>query len=211
VRNSKADALWQRFKAASDAFFQRYKEKDEIAAQANAALREELLVELEALASATAEQAETAAKIRELLERWRQAPPPPASKAAAFEQRFLALRDRLIEAQPGAFKGGELDPEANRAKRAKLVARVEALLQAQGGPPGGEGGASLAERLKEALATNAMGGRAALEARWRETARELEQAQAAWKRIGPVPGEEGRELQLRFQKACDALASKRPR
>jgi hypothetical protein len=56
-----------------------------------------------------------------------------------------------------------------------------------------------------------MGGRAALEARWRETARELEQAQAAWKRIGPVPGEEGRELQLRFQKACDALASKRPR
>ena len=211
VRKSKADALWERFKAAGDAFFERYKERDQIAAQANAALREGLLGEFEALASAEpAADAELAPKIQELLERWRQAPALSGTKAAELEERFVLARDGLIEKRPEAFRGGDLDPEANRTKRAKLLARVEALAETQGGKSA-DAGASLAERLKEALATNAMGGRAALEARWRETARELEQAQGAWKRIGPVPGEAGRELQRRFKKACDAVASKKPR
>lgn len=213
VKKNKSEALWQRFKAACDAFFERYKSKDQIAAEESASLREALVAELLALAPSEPEAApgeDLAPRVQDLLTRWREAPALTGPKAALLNERFLAARDRLIEARPAAFKGSELDPEANLAKRAKLVARVEALLQAHPAS-GADSGASLADRLKEALATNAMGGRAALEARWRETVRELEQAQAAWKRMGPVPGEAGRELGERFKKACDEVSSKRPR
>jgi hypothetical protein len=153
---------------------------------------------------------EHAARIQDVLARWRQAPELAGPKAAELNERFFAARDLLIEAHPQAFAGTDLDPEANRAKRAKLVARMEALLQASAGPAA-DSFASLADRLKEALATNAMGGRSAIEARWREAANEVEQLQAAWKRSGPVPGQSGRELDERFKKACDAFSAKRPR
>lgn len=215
VKKNKSEALLQRFKAACDVFFERYKNKDQIAAEESASAREALVAELQALAPSDQEPGaapsdDLAARIQDVLGRWRQAPALAGPKAAPLNERFSEARDRLIEAWPAAFKGTDLDPEANRAKRAKLVTRVEALLQASAGPAA-DSGASLADRLKEALATNAMGGRAAIEARWREAANEVEQVQAAWKRIGPVPGEAGRELDERFKKACDDFNAKRPR
>jgi len=213
VRKTKAEALGQAFKAGCDVFFERYKDRDQIAAAESAAAREALVAELQALAPSEPEQApveDLTPRIQDLLARWREAPALAGAKAALLNERFFAARDRLIEARPEAFRGTDLDPEANRAKHAKLVARVEALLQAHPAASA-DSGASLADRLKEALATNAMGGRTAIEARWRETVRELEQAQAAWKRIGPVPGQAGRELAERFKKACDAVSAKRPR
>lgn len=214
VKKSRSDALWRRFKAACDGFFERYKRRDDIAAEQNAAAREALIAELETLAPGSpdaAAPADLAPRVQDLLARWRDAPPPGGTAGSSQQDRLLAARDRLIEAWPQAFAGTDLDPEANRAKREKLVQRVEAAAQAHA--PGGasDGAASLAERLREALATNAMGGRAVAEARWREAAHEIEQAQAAWKRLGPMPGEAGRALQARFQKACDAVHSRRPR
>jgi len=213
VKKNKSETLWQRFNAACDVFFERYKNKDQIAASENAALREALVAELAALTPTepgASPSDDLAARIQDVLGRWRQAPALAGPEAATLHQRFSEARDRLIEGWPAAFKGTDLDPEANRAKRAKLVTRMEALLQASAGPAA-DSFASLADRLKEALATNAMGGRAAIEARWREAANEVEQLQAAWKRSGPVPGEAGRELEERFKKACDAFSAKRPR
>jgi hypothetical protein len=66
-------------------------------------------------------------------------------------------------------------------------------------------------RLREALATNTIGGRAAVEARWHSASAEVESAQAAWKRLGPVPGEAGRELAARFARACERFVAARPR
>lgn len=214
VKKSRSDAVWQRFKAACDAFFERYKRKDDITAEENAALRRALVEELSALAPAVPGAAAPdglAASVQDVLDRWRDAPPVCGADAASLQEALHAARDRLIEAWPEAFRGSDLDPEANRARREKLIARVEALAQAHGGAAGKDSAASLAERLREAFATNAMGGRAVAEARWREAAHEIEQAQAAWKRLGPVAGEPGRELQARFKKACDQLLSQRPR
>jgi hypothetical protein len=39
----------------------------------------------------------------------------------------------------------------------------------------------------------------------------VEAAQAAWKRVGPVPGEAGRALAARFEAACQRFAASRPR
>jgi hypothetical protein len=213
VKRTRSDAVWARFKAACDLFFERHKSRDQIAAQASAAVREALVAELEALAPTdpgAAAADDLAARIQDVLGRWRQAPPLAGPLAAPLTDRFTAARDRLVDAWPAAFKGTDLDPDANRTKRAKLLARLETLLQASAGAAA-DPSVSLADRLKEALATNAMGGRAAIEARWREAANEVEQLQAAWKRIGPVPGEAGRELEERFKKAADEFQAKRPR
>jgi len=72
-------------------------------------------------------------------------------------------------------------------------------------------GASLAEQIKEALAANTMGARGEAEGRWKASAAEVEAAQAAWKRVGPVPGEAGRALAERFEAACQRFAAGRPR
>ncbi len=213
VKRTRSDAVWARFKAACDLFFERYESRDQIAAEASAAVREALVAELVALAPTEPDAAasdDLAARIQDVLGRWRQAPPLSGPLAAPLNDRFTAARDRLVDAWPAAFKGTDLDPDANRAKRLKLVARLEALLQASAGAAA-DPSVSLADRLKEALATNAMGGRAAIEARWREAASEVEQLQAAWRRIGPVPGEAGRELDERFKKASDEFQAKRPR
>ena len=49
VRRSKSEAIWQRFRAACDTFFERYKRRDEIELEAKHADREALVVELETL------------------------------------------------------------------------------------------------------------------------------------------------------------------
>src|SRR5262249_62376238 len=102
--------------------------------------------------------------IQSLQARARQIPLPGESEAR-LTQRFVQARNRLVARFPAAFQGTDLDPVANRARKEKLCARVEALLstiQSEDAPLTGE---ALARRLKEALAANTMGGHAEAEAR----------------------------------------------
>ncbi|HEY2943337.1 MAG TPA: DUF349 domain-containing protein [Vicinamibacteria bacterium] len=205
VRKSKADAVLQRFRNAVDAFRERYAHRDELGRAAAVAEREAMVHELEEI-PADAVPAEVAAKVLAVVARWRQAGPPPRD-AVDVARRFADARNRIVESHPEAFRKSELDPEANRSRMEKLCAKVEALL------PRSEAadGASLAERLKEALAANTMGARGEAEARWKASAAEVEAAQAAWKRLGPVPGEAGRALGERFESACQRFFASRPR
>ena len=61
---------------------------------------------------------------------------------------------------------------------------------------------ALAAMLREALASNTIGGRAGEESKWRALGEDVRQAQAAWSRLGPVPDEAGRQLADRFHRAC---------
>ena len=61
---------------------------------------------------------------------------------------------------------------------------------------------SLAEQLKDALATNTMGGRGEAEARRRAAADEVRAAREAYARLPPVPGPEGEALRERFEVAA---------
>ena len=205
VRKSKADAVWQRFRKAVDSFLERYAQRDELGRAAAAAEREAMVRELEEI-PAEASPDDVAAKVLAVVARWRQAGPPPRD-ATEVAGRFAAARNGVVEAHPEAFRKTELDPEANRSRMEKLCAKVEALL------PKAEAaaGASLAERLKEALAANTMGAKGEAEARWKASAAEVEAAQAAWKRLGPVPGEAGRALAERFESACQRFFASRPR
>jgi hypothetical protein len=68
--------------------------------------------------------------------------------------------------------------------------------------------AILATRWREALASNTIGGAAALateDARRRAATDAVKEAQAAWRRIGPVPEDLARPIAVRFQKACNKV------
>jgi hypothetical protein len=114
----------------------------------------------------------------------------------------------LVEAHPSAFTGTDLDPEAGLTRLEKLCARVEAARAVA--EPQAEPAADLATRLREALATNTMGGQAAAEAKWREATTEVESAQAAFQRLYPVPGERGEALRARFEAGVKGFFEARP-
>ncbi len=203
VRRSKSEALWQRFRTAADTFFDRYKRRDEIELESRQADREGLITELEALFPAEGSEApaDLLEKVRSLRSRWNQSTTAVRSGADPLSGRFVSAIERLLTSFPEPFKGTELDIEASRQRMEKLVARVETLVA--GAEPKQDSPQDLAARLREALASNTIGGRAGEESKWRGMADEVRQAQASFARLVPVPGETGRQLADRFHKACN--------
>jgi hypothetical protein len=203
VRRSKSEALWQRFRTAADHFFDRYKRRDEIEIESRQADREALITELEGLFPA--EGAEPAPdlleKVRSLRTRWNQSTTAVRSGADPLSGRFVNAMERLLTSFPDPFKGTELDVEASRQRMEKLVSRVEALVN--DAEPRQDSPQDLAARLREALASNTIGGRAGEESKWRTMAEDVRQAQSSFARLVPVPGETGRQLNDRFHKACN--------
>jgi hypothetical protein len=95
------------------------------------------------------------------------------------------------------------------------VLRVERLAQSIDGQEDGAAGDErlspaerLAARLKEALASNTIGGRASDDGRWRAAAEEVRQAKAAWSGLGAVPEDLRRALGDRFHRACRRITDR---
>lgn len=202
VRRNKSEVVWNRFRAAADAFFERYKKRDSIDRAAQSADREKVVLELEALAELAEAPEDLPAQLTAVLAKLR------SGGERGFSDRVAAARNKIVLAHPDRFKGTEYDPEQNRARAEKLVARVEAL---QPAAPAVSSTASLAERLREALATNTIAGRGETESRVKAQIAEVEQAQSAWKRLGPIPGDAGKELQKRFDAAARRVLDQRKR
>jgi Domain of Unknown Function (DUF349) len=203
VRRSKSEALWQRFRTAADTFFDRYKRRDEIELESRQADREALISELEGLFPAEGSEppADLLEKVRSLRTRWNQSTTAVRSGSDPLSGRFVSAIERLLTSFPEPFKGTELDIEASRQRMEKLVTRVETLVA--GAEPKQDSPQDLAARLREALASNTIGGRAGEESKWRGMADEVRQAQASFARLVPVPGETGKQLADRFHKACN--------
>ena len=207
VRRNKSEVVWQRFRTACDAFFDRYKRRDEIELEAKQADRENLINELDALAQpAPADAPESTPadlldRVRSLRTRWNQTSSVVRQGADPLSERFVDALERVMVTHPDQFRGTELDVDANRRRMEALVAKVEGFL-ADAPPPPANASQALADMLREALASNTIGGRAGDEARWRAMGDDVRQAQAAWSRLGPVPGQTGRELTERFHRAC---------
>jgi hypothetical protein len=214
VRRNKSEAIWQRFRAASDLFFERFKHRDEIDLQSKQAHREELLAELEGLAASATDESGAPAgvhggaeglleRVRSLRSRWNLTTAVVRHGADPLSARFVTALENVMAAHPAAFTGTELDAEANRQKMERLCARVESLGIENAAPQPPNSSQALAAMLREALASNTIGGRASEESKWRQMAEEVRQAQASWSRLGPVPGEAGRALTERFHRACN--------
>jgi hypothetical protein len=93
------------------------------------------------------------------------------------------------------------------------VSRLESILEElEVRKPAGEPLESLAQRLKDALASNTIGGGRRREPMldWRQASDEVSRLRATWAKTAPVPGEEGRALSERFERACRSFFEMRP-
>ena len=203
VRRSKSEALWQRFRTAADTFFDRFKRRDEIELESRQADREGLITELEGLSPADGGEppADLLERVRSLRTRWNQSTTAVRSGSDPLSGRFVNAIEQLLTSFPEPFRGTELDIEASRQRMEKLVSRLETIVA--GAEPKQDSAQDLAARLREALASNTIGGRAGEESKWRGMAEEVRQAQASFARLVPVPGETGKQLADRFHKACN--------
>lgn len=204
VRKNKGEALWNRFRGACDHFFERHKQRDQIALTERVHARETLVNELESVAAAESAPADLVQQVRAYRQRWDHAGPVRPDQLEPLQQRYYASLEKIMITHPEAFKGTELDPAENARRMEKLIARVEKLAAEQTPAPASSSQA-LAAMLREALASNQIGGRTSEESRWRAAAEEVKQVQASWKRIGPVPPDQARELHERFRRACDRV------
>jgi len=212
VRKNKSEVVWQKFRAACDTFFERYKTRDQVAVAGKIADRETAVAELEALA-ATANAGDAPvpddlyAKVQAARARYLQGPELPRHTLAPLAERVNTAMLTLVHRWPEAFKGTDMDPDLTRRKMEKLVSKIEALL-----PPDTQETTAnlspaevLARQWREALAANTMGAAAARQAedaRHRATEQEVRSAQSAWQRLGPLDPEARRPLQDRFDRAC---------
>jgi hypothetical protein len=219
VRKNRSEAIWNRFRAACDRFFDRYKQRHVIDLNVRLAAREALIAEAHALAAAAEPSPQPStdephaaeapapidrvAAVRALRVRWAEAPILPRDVLAPLTQRFEAALVTAVGAAPDAVRGTEFDVAANVRRLEELVARAERLA----GPEPARREASspatiLAAQLREALAANTIGGRPDDEAKARAAEHEMRHLQASWTQVGFVPDAQARPLAQRFQRAC---------
>ncbi|WP_372668613.1 DUF349 domain-containing protein [Amycolatopsis kentuckyensis] len=118
------EALWQRFRAAQDKFFARrsavFSERD-AEFGANAARKEELLVEAEKIdAAANLEAAKSA--LRRIQEQWDEIGKVPRERIRELDGRLKAVQDAVKSAEDTRWR--RTDPEA-QARAAQFRERVE--------------------------------------------------------------------------------------
>jgi hypothetical protein len=221
VRKNKSEVVWQKFRAACDTFFERYKNRDQAAYAGKFADREAAVVEIEGLVPA-ADAGEAPApdglyaKVQAARARWLQGPDLPRHTLAPLAERVNLALLALVSTWPEAFGNTDLDPEQTRKKMEKLVAKVEALLPADSKEPVANLSPAemLARQWREALAANTMGAgaaRQAEEARQRAAEQEVRSAQMAWLRLGPLAVDTRKPLQDRFDRAIRRFQEQRRR
>ena len=220
VKKSKSDAIWNEFRGACDLFFERFKNRDQVALQGKMADRETAVAELEALVPADGAEApgpeDLYAKVQAARARWVQGPELPRHVMAPLAERVNAALYALVTRCPEAFKGTDLDPEQTKGKMEKLIAKVEKLLPTESAEPAKNLSPAelLARQWREALAANTMGAgaaRQAEDARQRAAEQEVRTAQAAWARLGPLRPEERKPLQERFDRVVRKFLEMRRR
>lgn len=211
VKKSKSDAIWAQFRAACDLFFDRFKNRDQVALTGKMADRETTVAELEALvppadASDAVAPDDLYAKVQAARARWVQGPELPRHTLAPLVERVHVALFTLVTRWPDGFKGTDLDPELTLGKMEKLVAKVERLVPTESAEPAKNLSPAelLARQWREALAANTMGAgsaRQAEDARQRASEQEVRSAQSAWARLGPLSPEQRKPLQDRFDRA----------
>ena len=221
VKKSKSDQVWERFRAACDLFFERFKNRDQEAIQTKFVDRDTAVAEIEGLVPAddAAMPDDLYNKVQAARARWLQGPELPRHVLAPLAERVNGALLALVTRWPDAFTGGDLDPTATAKRMEKLCVKVEALAPNDGGgaakPTASLSPAELlARQWREALAANTMGAGAAKQAedaRQRAADQELRSAQSAWLRLGPVPAETRKPLQERFDRAVRRVLESRRR
>jgi hypothetical protein len=206
VKKSRSEQVWQKFRAACDAFMERYRTRDSQQFADRLARREAVAADLETLAegvrSGSVPVDGLLERVRSIRTGWQQGGSVPREVLRGIATRFDTALDVILTAAPDAFRHTELDVEANRAQLEQLCERVEKVASRQPAPAAAASPAAvLATQLREALAANTIGGRADDEQKWKSAEYDVRAAQDAWQRVGYVPDAVAAPLAARFHRA----------
>src|SRR5690606_24068361 len=128
VPREQEDALWERFRAPIDAYFEAHRERtaaERALRDEGAKAKEALCAEAEALKDSTDRR--TAAAFKDLQARWKASPPAPRHLDRALWTRFRAACDAYVERLKAESAARDGDPEANLRRKEGLCFGVEIL------------------------------------------------------------------------------------
>ncbi|MDO6437126.1 DUF349 domain-containing protein [Cyclobacterium sp. 1_MG-2023] len=177
------EALWQRFKSASDAVYNKrkaYYDSQREVFKANQVLKEKLIEKLEEFKSFKAEKIrDWNTKTKEILalqKEWEAIGPVPREAGKEINKTFWGLFKQFFHHKNLFFK--ELDEirQHNKEKAEKLIESAETYLDSTD---------------------------------WKNSSNELIQLQKQWKELGPMPEKFRDDLYNRFKKACDTFFDNR--
>ncbi len=179
VPKEEQEPLWQRFKSASDAVYERRKEfvehlKGEL--EENLKVKLELAEEVKEFASFDSDRIkawnEKTKKLLEIQKKWENTGGLPRARAKEVNRTFWSSFKQFFSNKNQFFKKLDAEREANLERKKEMVERAKAL-----------------QESKE----------------WHETAEALKALQREWKDVGPVPGKFRESIYKEFKAACDAF------
>ncbi|MFC4872422.1 DUF349 domain-containing protein [Negadavirga shengliensis] len=183
VPREEQEALWQRFKAASDAVYSRrkeYFENQKEAFKTNQELKEKLIGRLGEFKDFKADRIrDWNTKTKEILaiqKEWESIGPVPRENGKEINKTFWGLFKQFFHHKNQFFK--ELDEirQQNKENAEKLIAEAESYMESTD---------------------------------WKNTSNHLIQLQKEWKNLGPMPEKYRDALYSRFKTACDTFFDNR--
>jgi hypothetical protein len=212
---SEADALWNRFRAACDRFFEQHRRRHERAREELARQARAVCETLEAAATASPVEGDAAEGVAKTIDAawsdWVRLDLSTLPDAAALEQRLHAACEQIASTRPEALRGTRLDLEVTGARRQKLCNRLEEMIPSAVPDPRTLSVQEMALALRERLGTHASAGKGSKPLRPKDVAEEVERISASWARLGPPLGEEARALTERFERALARLRAGKDR
>jgi hypothetical protein len=177
VPREEKEAIWARFKAASDAVYARrdaFNRELQEKLQASLRLKTELSERVQEFASFQSDRIkewnQKATSILELQKQWEQAGPMPRSKGKEVSKKFWSAFKTFFQNKNAFFKKIEAERKENLKKKQELVAKAKELQNSDD---------------------------------WENTANELRKLQVQWKEIGAVPDKYREKIFKEFKEACD--------
>lgn len=177
------EALWAKFKAASDAVYSRrdahVKELNE-KLNTNLETKNKLMAELVSLANTTTDKIkewnEVTKRVLAIQKEWGEVGPVPRAKAKDLNKLFWHTFKSFFNTKGLFFKKLDDERQGNLNLKKGLIEKV-----------------------------NAMKG----SADWEKTANEIKKLQLEWKEIGPVPDRVREKVYQEFKEACDHFFNER--
>ncbi len=206
---AEADALWNRFRAACDRFFEQHRRRHDLAREELARQARAVCERLEAIAAAPPVEGDAAEDVAKTIDaawgEWVRLDLSTLPDAAALEERLRAAGEQIASTRPGALRGTRLDLEVTGARREKLCIRLEEMIPDAAPDPRTLSIQEMALALRERLGTRTTPGKGSKPVRPKEVAEEVERIRGSWSRLGPALGEEARALAERFERALARL------
>jgi hypothetical protein len=177
------EVVWQRFKSASDAIYNRRKDyvsglKKEL--HENLESKNQLVDEVAKFNDFDSEKIsdwnEKTKEILDLQKKWEKIGGLPREHAKEVNRHFWSSFKSFFNNKNKFFKKLESQRDDNLLKKEDLVKRAETLQESSD---------------------------------WEKTAEQLKELQREWKDIGPVPEKNRNEVYKKFKKACDSFFNKR--